>query len=448
MNLKITSTVLFVISILLITSSKAFAQEGAPMNPTDSLGMEIHKINDDVQVLKRMKITGWIQAQYQHAESNNVFGFAGGNPAGVNYQDRFFIRRGRVKFTYDNEFSQYVMQIDANERNVTVRDFYAKFTDTWINAFSITMGLQNRPFSYEIQQSSSVRETPERSRFIQTLLPNERDLGAMLTVQLPKSSPLHFLKLDAGLFNGTGIFYEYDTKKDLCARLSGSHTTTNEKTSISYALSFYNGSVKQQTKNVYNEMATDSTGAKFLKLNNDSLANFGKFAKRQYIGADFQITRDFPFGIMSLRGEYIMGVQPGSAGNSNSPGFSTPTPGVTGTAGVPSGPTGDIYIRKVNGAYFYFVQNILRTPLQLVIKYDWYDPNINLAGNEIGKSKTTTAADIKYTTTGVGLNYRWNAHVKLMAYYDMVKNETSANLKGFESDIKDNILTFRVQYRF
>ncbi|MBI3235340.1 MAG: hypothetical protein HYZ42_15110 [Bacteroidetes bacterium] len=80
------------------------------------------------------------------------------------------------------------------------------------------------------------------------------------------------------------------------------------------------------------------------------------------------------------------------------------------------------------------------------MKYDFYDPNTQLKANDIGAG--FTAAEIKYTTYGFGINFRWNAHVKLMAYYDLVKNETSAKLKGFDKDIKDNLLTLRVQYRF
>jgi phosphate-selective porin len=85
--------------------------------------------------------------------------------------------------------------------------------------------------------------------------------------------------------------------------------------------------------------------------------------------------------------------------------------------------------------------------LQLVLKYDWYDPNKKVKGKEVDALRGFTAADIRYNTLGVGFLYYINVHVKAFLYYDFIKNE-STNIKGFENDIKDNILTFRLQYRF
>lgn len=108
-----------------------------------------------------------------------------------------------------------------------------------------------------------------------------------------------------------------------------------------------------------------------------------------------------------------------------------------------------IYRRKFNGAYFYFIQNVLTTPLSLVVKYDWYDPNTDIAGDAIGKATSNTNAnDIKYTTLGVGLTYRFDANIKLVVYYDMVQNEKSTNLPGYGKDLKDNVVTARLQAKF
>jgi hypothetical protein len=48
----------------------------------------------------------------------------------------------------------------------------------------------------------------------------------------------------------------------------------------------------------------------------------------------------------------------------------------------------------------------------------------------------------------LGLAYRWDANVKITAYYDMVKNEKSKSLSGFTNDVKDNVFTLRVQVKF
>lgn len=83
-----------------------------------------------------------------------------------------------------------------------------------------------------------------------------------------------------------------------------------------------------------------------------------------------------------------------------------------------------------------------------------------VAGNEIGSAVTTAgvmktgSADALYSTLGIGLNYRLSSNVKFMAYYDIVTNETTSNLvdastlKDLSRDRKDNVFTFRVQYKF
>ena len=62
--------------------------------------------------------------------------------------------------------------------------------------------------------------------------------------------------------------------------------------------------------------------------------------------------------------------------------------------------------------------------------------------------KASTATDIKYSTVGLGLTYRWDASTKLSFYYDMVTNETSNNLSGYTKDLSDNSYTLRMQVKF
>ena len=106
------------------------------------------------------------------------------------------------------------------------------------------------------------------------------------------------------------------------------------------------------------------------------------------------------------------------------------------------------YVRHFNGSYFYFLQNIINTKHQIIIKYDWYDPNIKVKKTDIGKSGTNlTAADIKYSTLGIGYVYYFNPQTKIIFYYDIVTNELT-NLSGATTDQKDNVFTCRLQFRF
>jgi hypothetical protein len=82
-------------------------------------------------------------------------------------------------------------------------------------------GVFNRPFGYEVSYSTSNLESPERATVIQYFFPDERDLGAMLTLRAPEVSPFSFLRLDAGLFAGNSINREGRTiRKDLIGRIT------------------------------------------------------------------------------------------------------------------------------------------------------------------------------------------------------------------------------------
>ena len=79
---------------------------------------------------------------------------------------------------------------------------------------------------------------------------------------------------------------------------------------------------------------------------------------------------------------------------------------------------------------------------------DWFDPNTEVSKMEIGKSGTAVnATNIKYTTYSLGYNYYVNENLKFMFWYDFVTNEKTA-LTGYTSEVKDNVLTCRLQYRF
>ena len=104
-----------------------------------------------------------MQAQAQFADSMGIASFAGGN-FNANTDKRFLVRRGRVKFTYDNSLSQYVLQLDATKGGAVIKDAYVRFTEPYTKALHATIGVFDRPFGFEIGYSSGSRETPERGR--------------------------------------------------------------------------------------------------------------------------------------------------------------------------------------------------------------------------------------------------------------------------------------------
>jgi hypothetical protein len=175
----------------------------------------------------------------------------------------------------------------------------------------------------------------------------------------------------------------------------------------------------------------------------DSTAsNLNSYADRSYFGVDGQFSIASDLGLSQIRAEYITGKQPGASGSSASPNGYDPT-----TAAA-----SDTYIRPFSGGYVNFVQDIADTKHSIVVKYDWYDPNTSVNGNNILVAAKTGKADVAYSTLGLGYMYRLNTNVRLMVYYDMVTNEKvakySSSLKGYTKDLADNLVTVRFQYKF
>jgi hypothetical protein len=433
-----TNLLLTLIATVIATGlTSSLSAQDSLETPTDTLARAVTKLQDDIAIMKKIKISGYIQAQFQVADSVGQPSFAGGNfPANVD--KRFAVRRGRIKFVYDNRLTQYVLQFNATESEVRVKEAYVKITEPWLEAVSVQMGIFDIPFGFEVPYSSSALESPERGRMSQLLFPDENDLGAMVTFQMPKTSKWNFIKFDAGILNGTQAkAVDFDYKKDFVSRLSITRASKSEKFKYGIGVSYYDGGVRQANNFVYENITTLPNGNTGFIMNDTSVTKpKGKIAQRQYMGADAQISFDFPFGITTLKAEYIQGVQAGTAATTKSPN---------------ADPATDTYIRSFNGAYFYFIQNIFQTKHQIVVKYDWYDPNTKVSGDQIGKtgSKLSTT-DLKFTTLGIGYNYKWDNNVKISLYYDMVTNEKSVNLsnKGYWRDAPDNVLTLRFQYKF
>jgi len=435
-----------ILAVIIESGISAYSQEvysKAIQQSADTLNAKIENVKSDLDFLKNLKITGYIQAQWQCADSNGISSFSGGNFP-KNADNRFSVRRGRVKFAYTGTLTQFVLQIDATERGVALKDAYVNFKDPWLQMFTIQGGMFNRPFGFEIAYSSSMRETPERARITQTLFPGERDLGAMLTIQPRKESRFNFIRLNAALIAGNAIASEIDSKKDFVGQLGINKTTRNEKFRYAVGISYYNGGVFQETKKVCN-MVTLADGMTKGFVVDSTESNKGQYAKREYFGADAQVSLDWFLGVTTLRGEYLWGSQPGSSKSNVSP----------TNRSIPATPDPiDTYNRSFNGGYVYLVQNILNSRHEVVVKYDFFDPNIKVKGTDAKStvSETTiktglTGADVSYTTWGFGYNVRIATNVKLMAYYEVVKNE-STSINGYSNDLKDNVFTLRAQFKF
>jgi len=429
---------LAIIALGLVSSTVAFSQE-AKVDSLNMLDQRVTTVEDGLFQLKKLKLSGYIQAQWQSSQLDSLgkktndmkVGTALNQlekTPGMSDYNRYGVRRGRLKATYEDFGCQAVIEFDISEGGLKTKDLYLNILDPWVNTIALKGGVFDRPFGYEIAYSSSKLESPERSRIIQTLFPDEKDLGSMLTIQAPKTSPWNVLKLEAGLLSGNSINKDYKTKKDFAGHLTYNKALATMKFGL--GVSMYAGYMLQTTANVY----TMSNGAFVL---DSKASNLNAYTKRSYFGVDGQFSVASDLGLSSIRAEYISGKQPGTFGSSASLNNADPTLIAAS----------DTYIRPFSGGYINFVQDIADTKHSIVVKYDWYDPNTDVAGNKINVAAKTGLADMAYSTLGLGYMYRMNNNVRIMAYYDIVSNE-STKVKGYFSNVKDNLVTVRLQYKF
>lgn len=397
--------------------------------PYGSLGYKVLAQEGTTQTERKLHLGGYLQMQGQWGEADAKLR-VGDRPNERGAYSRLGIRRGRLKVAYRDKGTEVIFQLDATERGVAIKDAYLKMRlpwEGWLRSH-LQLGIFDRPFGSEIRYSSSERESPERSRIFNELFPGERDLGMMLSLQAPTKPALAHLKLEAGLFAGNGLNPESDSRKDLIVRLS-SHRAISPHFAYTLGLSHYHGYVYQSTPNVY---LRRTEGVGYQKLSHKQ--NQGSYAPRSYCGIDAVLSWQSPIGRTEFRGEYLWGVQSSPKESFRSPSNSRPA-------------EGDTYVRHFAGGYAMLVQRLGKLPLSLVAKYDWLDPNRYWQGQDEAQNDITST-DLRYDTWGIGLVYNISPALRLTAYYDWVRNETTKGIAAYTHDRADNTFTLRLQYKF
>jgi phosphate-selective porin len=385
----------------------------------DDIDKRVKDLENKVKDASQLKLSGYGQFEYRNIEkSYSVSPY----PAS---QNEFRVRRGRLKAEYKTDLLGAVIQIDATQGGLSIKDAYLDFRMPFANFVTLRGGLTKVVVGHEILQSSSDRYAPERARVATTLVPSERDVAALLTIQGPKNHILNPFTLNLQLVNGAGIANGYANTKNFVARLSYANTFGDFKLGI--GASTYQGGAYQPTSKVFT-----MDGSKFTV--DDNADNVGQYASRTYYEGDLTLTYKSSAGSTFLAGEFWGGEQPGTSSSSTSFG---------------AAPTTDIYVRPFSGIIAQLGHQITNTGLTVAVKYDIYNPNTAVSGDEIGATDSyTTAGDIAYNTFGAGLIYEPVKNLRFTLWYDMITNETSNALSGYQEDKKDNILTLRMQVKF
>ena len=452
------------------------AQNNPPME--EPVKTELETIQDQVEnnageikKLKKFKVSGYIQGQFEVGQEfastkvgsptsfdntrDGKYEFdeeKGYGQSNTDYFFRFGIRRGRIKLAWEETWGTAVFQLDLTEKGIAFKDVYFKVSEPWLNIASLTVGIFDRPFGDEIGYSSSRRESPERTILFQKLFPDERDLGAMITLAAPKGTPVEGLKLDIGAFCGNGITLPDNGKMDFIGHLK--YDKKWSKVTFGIGASMYHGSVRNRTDKLYT-IQLDETDDLY-KWKSDSVGIYGKNV-RQYFGFDAQFSAQSSWGITNLRGEILWGTQPSQKGDLTSPKWNLFQSGSSALQYAQD----FNYIRNFFGAHVYFVQDIYKTPLTVVLKYAFMNPN-----TKISKKAIDNKTDLTYNYLGFGLLVRCTSNLRLMCFYEIPMNEKVGaedplapkadakpsagknHVQDWTNHVKEGVFTCRLQYKF
>lgn len=343
----------------------AFAQEAAPAidlaaleGKVEALSEQLAETRGDVASLKRLKLSGYLQARYAWQETVNYNAVTTSNPS----QNGFFIRRGRLKAAYDAGASAYAVQIDVTPAGVNIKEGYASVKLPY--GLTLDAGLQLFPFGYEVHgRSSSDLDTLERSRVTRAFLGGEYDLGVAVTGKVSR------VNFKVGVFNGNGI--DGQAGKD-------------------------NDQLKDVIGRAWVDMGVVTAGVSgwYGKTTNYLRAD-DRVYDRNRVAMDVQAYLDLlPIGGTALKGEYLWGhTTIGTANN----GAGGNLPGLTSDAPVPTG----------SGWYLIGLQNVGELN-QLAVKYEQYMPNHTVdvsTGSAVKVQKELQVA----VHTFIGGNYKLTA---------------------------------------
>jgi hypothetical protein len=395
-------------------------------------------------------VSGYAQGQYEaHQDSTDQLRQGG---ALLN-QNRFVLRRARVRLARDWDYAAFLFELDGNTVNgPTMRVqkaelslVYGRSKEKGIPPLAqLTIGQFDLPFGFDLVQSPRTRWFMERSTISRALWPGEPDVGARF------SGGIAFARYAFAVTNGEPIdeksgfgLRDPDGNKDITGRL-GAEAKTGENFVVSGGISynrgkgFHPGSDATKSTVTWNDAngngavdPNELTGAQAAAAIPSS--TFSRWA----VGADLQLQLKTLLGWSILTGEVI------SASNLDRNSFIadplannpvTNDPVKAGSTTVGPG------IREL-GFYVAFTQEI--TPYGVVgIRYDQYDPNSDNTDSRGGKLIPRSQL-IETISPLVGVTLPDRA--RLIFQYDHVSDMLARDSRGVPTDFKNDAWTLRMQ---
>lgn len=387
----------------------------------------------------------YLQTQYEQHQSSSDQIAADGSYLN---QDRFLVRRGRLRFDAAWEYLELAMELDGNTTNGPVfgprrlnaslvwrgRPWEGRIEPRGPRAVEVplarlTVGLTSIPFGFELADSHRDRVFLERSTASQAFFPGEQDVGAVLT------GGVGFFRYALAATNGVPLddrssFPVGDPKhaKDLSTRL-GVDINPLERLCVSGGVSALYGS------GYHTGTSATKAGVSWVDLNGNGQidaaeltgvpgaaatpsASFSHWA----VGLDLQLSLRTPLGTSMLYGEATL------ASNLDRGRF-VADPVVTG-----------VDVREL-GFYAAFVQEVTRYGF-VGFRFDAYDPNADFLRSNGGKLLPTSRAIQTFSpVVGVQLPDR----ARLLFQYNAVRNLLGLDTRGVPTSLAMDHFAIRLQ---
>ena len=353
-------------------------------------------------------------------------------------QNRFLLRRGRLRGTYETEFVSGALELDANTVNGNqVRVVGVEASLRWPGGAAqpiaqVTIGMFKIPFGWEVLQSDCDRTFLERSTVVRALFPGEYDLGARL------QGSWRFLRYAMAIQNGEPIgertFPALDPNhsKDIVGRIGvdtplGAFARWVAGISAVYGRGFHPGTPATKPTLVWQDRNEDGIYESGELMTVPGVAatpsaNFSRFGLGLDARASFRLPR---LGETVLYGEVIWAKNLDRAV----------------MVADPLGPLGRD-LREM-GYYVAAVQDLGRY-LQLGVRYDFYDPDRDATDLQ---GAILVPSSHSYHTLALALALRYGPG-RLVFEYDLNRNHLGRSREGVPVSLADNLFALRSEVKF
>lgn len=382
-----------------------------------------------------LSVSGYVQAQYQQSQLSVDQLSADGAPLN---QDRFLVRRARLRVERAWEFAYATIEVDGN--NVNGLAFGLRRAEAGLlwrghdasapPLLAIRAGLTDVPFGYELFEPNRSRLFLERTTASRAFFPGDTDFGAQV------SGAIGVFRYAVGVFDGTPVpdsepsaaGVDPTSEKDLIARL-GAETQPTKTVGISGGVSFLNG-----TGFHAGTVATKPT-VQWNDLNANGVVDPGEITgipgqavtpsatfSHWAVGVDLQLRLRTPIGRGFLYGEAYI------ASNLDR-GLDVADPVASGVS-----------LREI-GWYVAYAQEVTRWGL-IGLRVDAYNPNGDAT---LQRGVTILPVDQTITTFSPLVGLVLPDHARLVFEYDRILNQSGLSASGVPTQLREDQWALRLQ---